>query len=270
MPNLLIAGCGYLGVALAQKAHARDPLATLWGLRRRAAELPPPLRPIVADLLDPDLSRHLPDAPVDWVVMMAAPGSRDEVAYRRTYVDGSRSLLAALRARGQAPRRLLFVSSTAVYAEDAGGWVDEQTPTHPSHFRGQILLAAEALFGSCGWPACILRLSGIYGPGRRLGAHGPPLLPAVGAGAGADDPFTNRIHRDDAVGMILHLLQLAKPAPVYVGSDSEPARRSQVRAYLTDPGAAATAAGPSATGKRCRNDAIRASGYILQHPSYRA
>ena len=260
MGHLLIAGCGYVGTALATLARQQRPDLRVYGLRRRAHLLPPDILPLAADMQGADLARQLPDLPLDGVVLACAADQRDAAGYRQTYVQGSRNLLQALTAVGQRPRRVVFVSSTAVYAQDDGSWVDEASPTEPSHFRGQIMLAAEACVRAAPHPSCVLRLGGIYGPGRPLGRA--PMGPA--------NPFINRIHRDDAAGMLWHILGLSAPAPIYLGTDDEPATRRSLAAVLTPDVDLGSEPEARPSGKRCRNAAIRASGYRLRYPSARA
>src|SRR4030095_16929794 len=131
MANLLIAGCGYVGSALARLRIARGD--RVFGLRRNPIDLPPGVEPVSADLA---VSRSLADLPrdLDAVVYAAAPRGRDDAFYRITYVDGLRNLLAAVAEQGQTPRRVIFVSSTAVYGQKRGEWVDETSPAEPEHF----------------------------------------------------------------------------------------------------------------------------------------
>src|SRR6185369_11478108 len=116
----------------------------------------------------------------------AAPEQRDEAAYRGLYLDGLRRLLD----RVQTPR-IIFVSSTAVFAQDAGEWVDEDSPATADAFNGRVLRAAEGEL-SAHHQGIVLRLSGIYGPGREA-----MLRRARTADAGRRH-WTNRIHVDDA------------------------------------------------------------------------
>ena len=158
MTRCLIAGCGYVGSALA--ALLRDAGHDVHGLKRQPAGLPEGVAPLAADLadaksLDAALAT-LPGSP-DVVVYAAAADGGDDEAYRRAYVAGQRNLVAALRARGAAPACLLFTSSTAVYAQDDGSWVDETSPTEPLDFRGTRMLEAEAVAASSGWPAASSR-----------------------------------------------------------------------------------------------------------------
>jgi len=266
----LIAGCGYVGSALAARLAAQGHEA--FGLRRRPEGLPPGVTPVAADLTERSgLAARLPDA-LDAVVYAAAADGRDEAAYRRAYVEGLANLLAALPGDGAA--RVLFTSSTAVYGQDDGSAVDESSPTEPTRWNGRILLEAESLLPGSGHPFSILRLGGIYGPGRthlveRVRA-GEARLPAAPA-------YTNRIHRDDAAGALDHLLKLPAVDPVYVGVDDDPADLGTVLRWLAGRlGVAAPPAGSGEgrgqdrpTGKRCRNRRLRGSGYAFRHPTFR-
>ena len=124
------------------------------------------MRPLAADLSDPMTLRSLPPG-LDVVYFTAGAADGSEAAYRTAYVDGPRHLLEALQQQGQHPRRVVFTSSTGVYAQHCGEWVDEDSPTEPLHAGGRHLLAGERLFLDGAFPATVLRLApAIYGPGR--------------------------------------------------------------------------------------------------------
>ena len=272
MTKLLIAGCGYVGSALARVRVERGD--DVFGLRRNPVDLPPGVMPIAADLAVPRSLAELP-AGLDVVVYAASPGGRDDAFYRTTYVEGMRNLLAALQQQGQRPRRIIFVSSTAVYGQTRGEWVDESSPTEPDHFSGRRLLEAEALLRGSGFPGLVLRLGGIYGPRRtRLVDEVRQGRAAIGRGG---PRYTNRIHRDDCVGALDHLIELAEPAQCYLGVDSDPEDEAVVLRWLA--GVLGISA-PRAVGadqrraarrgnKRCRNALLLASGYAFRYPSYR-
>ncbi len=231
----LIAGCGYVGTALA--ASLRDAGHQVHGLKRTPAGLPDGVAPLAADLADRDALAvalaTLPTAP-DVVVYAAAADRGDDDAYRRAYVDGLHNLVAALRARAVMPACLLFTSSTAVYAHSDGSWVDETSRTEPLDFRGTRMLEAEAIVAASGFPAASLRLGGIYGPGRTR------LIESVRSGRAvirAGGPrYGNRIHRDDAAGALAHLVARALAghglAPRYLGVDDEPSDEAVVLRWL--------------------------------------
>lgn len=265
MRRVLIAGCGdvgtALGLALGETGHA------VWGLRRDPDDLPRPIQPLEADLTRPRTLESLPDR-LDAVVFSAAAPERTESAYRSTYVDGLRNLADALRIAGQTPDRFLFTSSTGIYHQDDGSWVNESSPIRPTGFTGQTMREAEQLLEGLPWRSVAVRFGGIYGPGRtRLVERARQSTGADGSG----DRFTNRIHVDDCAGVLAHLLALESPAPVYVAVDDAPARLTEVIAFLrrrlglpaTDPDAS------EPRGKRCDNQRLRASGYAFRHPSYR-
>jgi nucleoside-diphosphate-sugar epimerase len=266
----LVAGCGYVGSALAARLAAGG--HEVFGLRRRPAGLPAGVVPVAADLADrAGLAARLP-GDLGAVVYAAAADARDEAGYRRAYVEGLANLLAALRAGSAAPR-VLFTSSTAVHGQDDGSFVDESSPAEPAGWNGRVMLEAESRLADSGRPFAILRLGGIYGPGRAR------LIERVRAGAEPLPPgpaYTNRIHRDDAAGALEHLLALARPEPVYLGVDDEPADQRQVLRWLAvrlgvpAPPASPEAAGPiGPTGKRCRNRRLRASGWAPRYPTFR-
>ena len=149
-------------------------------------------------------------------------------------MDGLSNVLDAVLASGASVRRVLFVSSTAVYGDAGGGWIDERTTPEPGGFSGRIIREAEELLHSrlrgTGITPVVLRLGGIYGPGRTR------LIDQVRGGTAvipAASRFTNRIHRDDAAAAIVHLCTMdAVPAPVYLGVDNEPAELGEVLGFL--------------------------------------
>ncbi len=266
--RLLIAGCGYVGRALGRRLAAQG--AEIWGLRRSPETVDPEggIRPIAADLSDPTTLRNLPPD-LDGVVYSVSAGGSTPEAYRASYVTGLRNLLEVTT-----PRRLIFVSSTAVYGDRQGAWTDEDSPAEPDHFSGRILLEAERIALGCAFSSVILRLGGIYGPGRerliREVAERRALRPAV-------PTFTNRIHRDDVAGAIAHLLALERPEPVYLGVDCEPADLGAVSAWIAarlglPRPAEASAVGDGRTSrgsKRCSNARLVASGYPFLYPTFR-
>jgi nucleoside-diphosphate-sugar epimerase len=271
--SVLIAGCGYVGSALGERLTAAGHV--VYGLRRSRGNLSPSIRFVAADLSDPVSLANLPRG-IDWVVYAAAADASTEEAYSAAYVNGPRHLLAALSDQGQRPRRVLFTSSTSVHAQRGGEWVDETSPTEPRSFSGRCMLQGERVFRDGPFPAVVLRLGGIYGPGRTrlidaaLGKR--EVTPAAG--------YTNRIHRDDAAGAIAHLLSIDSPEPVYLGVDHEPAETHTVLAWIAErlgapppPPASPAGAGDGlrrgTTNKRCRNDLLCASGYVFRYPTFR-
>ena len=273
MGDILIAGCGYVGTALGMRLAAAGHV--VWGMRRGAGDLPPSMRHLAGDLTVPQTLRDLPPG-LDAVFYTAAPNGADDTAYRAVYVDGLRNLLGALARQGQSPRRVFLTSSTAVYAQSAGEWVDEGSPTVPTHFTGRRVLEGERLLLGGPFPATVVRFGGIYGPGRasliervRQGLaacrEGPPL-------------YTNRVHRDDCAGVLQHLMALPRPEALYVAVDHEPAEYCTVLRWLAGQLGAPMPRIEAASGadtrrhrtnKRCRNGKLLASGYVFHYPTFR-
>ena len=270
--TILLAGCGDLGTEAGLRFHALGHRVVGW--RRSPAKLPSAIEGVAADLSAPGL----PPVPADTtaVVIAVAADSPSEEAYRASYVDGLTHVLDALERDGVQPGRVLFVSSTAVYGDAGGGWVDERTPAAPGGFSGRVLLEAEQLiqarFSGTATTATSLRLGGIYGPGRTR------LIDQVRNSSAVipeDVRYTNRIHRDDAAAAIVHLATMAaRPEATYVGVDNDPADLGTVLRFLatemglTEPPAGD--AGPARGGnKRCRNSLLLSTGFTFTYPTFR-
>jgi nucleoside-diphosphate-sugar epimerase len=273
MARVLIAGCGYVGSALGRALAAAS--HEVWGLSRTPVSLPEGVRPIEADLGAAESLTDLPPE-LDMVFYMASPGGSDDVLYRTAYAEGLGNVLDALVAQNQQPERVFFVSSTAVYAQSEGEWVDETSPTEPAHFSGRRLLEAEAALLSGPFLGTVVRFAGIYGPRRTQ------LLESVRAGRAvyrASPPqWTNRIHRDDCAGVLKHLMESRNPERVYLGVDCEPATKGDVQRWVAGALGAPiprvadsdTSSRRSSRGnKRCRNDRLLGSGYRFLYPTYR-
>lgn len=271
--RILIAGCGYVGARLA--ALLVEDGHSVWGLSRHPAGLPPGVAPVPADVTDPASLRGLP--PVDAVVYAVAPGGRTEAAYHDAYVRGPAHVLDALARSGVPSVRLVLVSSTGVYGHTDGRWVDEDTPPEPADPTARQLLAGEAVARERGSPGVVLRLGGIYGPGRTRTVRG--VLDGRAGCPGAEQ-YGNRVHRDDAAGAIRHLLRLPDPEPVYLGVDRDPAPLRDVyrwiadRAGVRDPcagsgGPPAEDEGRRGTSKRCSSQRLVRSGFAFRYPTFR-
>lgn len=275
--KVLIAGCGYVGTALgAELVKAGH---EVWGLRRdpaaaRALETHG-IRPFVANLLRAENLTALPDA--DTVVLCQAPSKKTD-EYKETYVDATRTLLAALKDKPL--RRLLLISSTSVYAVTDGSWVNEATdPMTGNHGdiesreNAKTLLAQESLVLGSGHPAMVFRLAGIYGPGRNrvksiLEGRVQPAL---------SDIYMNRMHLTDIVRGIRLLLEKGVPGQVYLGADDAPCTQREFYSWVFERlglPAPKNAKEPEkemthGSNKRCSNGKLKALGLRLRFPSYK-
>jgi nucleoside-diphosphate-sugar epimerase len=270
--TILLAGCGDLGTEAGLRFAAAGHRVVGW--RRSPDKLPPAIEGAAANLS----TAELPPVPADTtaVVIAVAADASTEEAYRSAYLDGVAHVLDALDRDRVTPERVLFVSSTAVYGDAGGEWIDENTTPEPGGFSGRIMREAEEhllkrLHGT-GTTPVVLRLGGIYGPGRTR------LIDQVRTGAAVipDQPrYTNRIHRDDAAGAIVHLCTMnAVPSPAYLGVDNDPAELGDVLRFLAAelgldvPPTDSLGSGRGGN-KRCSNALLRDTGFSFKYPSFR-
>ncbi len=273
--NVLIAGCGYLGCAtgavLSAAGHRVKGLCRSQASadRVRAAGL----GPLQADLTDLAALRKLPLGGLHGAILCQAPAKGE--GYQATYHQATETLLEALKifaAPGAGPVRTVFVSSTSVYGPRAGGWVDADTAIDPEVLDedARVLKRTEDLVLASG--GMVLRLSGIYGPGRnRIEAiRSGQFKPFSGLG------YTNRVHRDDAARAAALVLEKGRPGQVYLASDDKPASPTEFYGWLcARMGVSAPAAPPAvqaaeawAASKRCSNAKLKQLGWAPKYAGY--
>jgi nucleoside-diphosphate-sugar epimerase len=267
--TVVIAGCGDLGTETGLRFAAEG--NRVMGLRRSAEKLP---REIEGQSVD--LSAEAPKLPADTSIVMIAmsPDERSVAGYRASYVDSVRNIATAIQRDCTVPPRVLYVSSTAVYGVDDGVWVDEATPAEPTAPTAVVLREAEETLLEQFPDATILRLGGIYGPGRtrqidriRDGVETISFKPR----------FTNLIHRDDAAAAIVHLMTMRdQPKVLYIGVDDCPSDQREIVEFLArslnvpvPPVAATSGTAERGRGKRCCNTRLRESGFVFTYPTYR-
>lgn len=244
-------------------------------MRRTVSALPSYILPIPGRLETLEGAPELPPQ-LDFVVLTSSSDSRTDDGYRRAYVDTAANLLTALVQQGQAPKRILVASSTGVYEQAGGEWINEDSPASPQYFTGKRLLEGEQVILSGPFPSTIVRFAGIYGPDRIR------LLSRVARGEEVrlegDPIYTNRIHRDDCAGIFRMLLGHDYPRSVYVGVDHEPVERSELLCWLAEQlgvpvppvvSGADLSARLLRSNKRCSNRAIVEAGYQFRFPTFR-
>jgi nucleoside-diphosphate-sugar epimerase len=225
----LIVGCGYVGLPLGAELVRQG--HEVFGLRRSASaenELKTAgIQPLTGDVTKPETLAKLP-RDFAWVVNCAASrgGSADD--YRKIYLEGNCNLISWLAA--SPPEKLVYTSSTSIYGQNDGSVVTEESPAEPVEETAKILVEAEnLLLNDCGsWghsphqkaPAVILRVAGIYGPGR--GHWFRQFLRGEARIEGDGTRWLNMIHRDDVIGCILAALEHGKPGEIYNAADNEP------------------------------------------------
>jgi nucleoside-diphosphate-sugar epimerase len=277
--SVLIVGCGDVGIRTGLLLFEQDWRVT--GVRRDPAKLPAGFAGQAANYTQPGSLDFMAQLQPDFVLATFNPADRSIAGYKAGFRTAMGNLLAGL---GQhRPCHILMASSTRVFAEANGGWVDEGSAlATDDHWALEIIAAEQQLLAS-GLAGSVVRFAGIYGvPGGRLlsrmrrGELCPP----------APVSYTNRIHRDDCAGFLAHLLRLAAAGetllPIYIGVDDLPAPRYEVESWLArEMGLGDQLAGPPASGddptrhntaghKRCRNSALHDSGYQLIYPDYKS
>lgn len=262
--RILIAGCGDVGsrtaALLAQQGH------TVYGLRRTINQLPQCIQGIAADLSDIETLKDLPQ--VDIVIYSAAATERGEQGYRKAYVDGVSNLQKNLPVD---PELFLFTSSTGVYGQSQNEVVDEQSVCQPTAMTGQIMREAE--LNVLKKPnSCVVRFSGIYGPGRER------MIRMVKEGSTApSEPvmYSNRIHSDDCAGVLAFLVgqhvQGTELEKVYLASDLEPTPIHEVMNWIADQLNVEVSPDQRArrSSKRCDSSQLRELGYRFKYPTYK-
>jgi nucleoside-diphosphate-sugar epimerase len=281
--RVAILGCGYVGLELGRQLQ---PDHEVVGVRRSAAGLraveAAGLKPVEGDLTEPATLSAVPD--VDAVVFAASSGGRGASAAREIYVQAQQQAIDHFCERDTTPDRYYYTSSTGVYGDHDGDWVDEETPLDPQTKKTKVLAEAEQIAlerpGNHGIDGTVVRLGGLYGPDRyRLSRYieGP-----VTGG------YLNMIHRDDAAGAIGHLLveDVARDE-VVLAVDDEPVDKWEFADWLAeqcgvDAPPKQTTAERLANGdlsdaarrrietsKRCSNERLRALGYEFEWPTFR-
>ncbi len=196
-----------------------------------------------------------------------------------------RSFGAELAAKARQLQWVGYLSTTGVYGDHAGAWVDEATPLSPNTERGHRRVAAEAgwqeLHEQAGLPLHVFRLAGIYGPGRNA-------LESLKSGKARriirEGQIFSRIHVDDIAGILRASMDRPNPGRVYNVADDDPAPPQDVIAYgaellgiaippaiaFADAQLSPMARSFYADSKRVRNDRVKVElGYRFKYPDYR-
>lgn len=270
-PRVLILGAGYVGRRLAEMLHEQDGLApTLWVRSEDSAkELQAAgFETVVGDAADPAAWESLKKLRFDAMVLAASSGRGGVEAYERVFLD-----LPAEAARQQPGARLIFVSSTSVYGQKHGEEVSEASEAEPSTPTSRVLRRAEDLALLHG--ATILRVAGIYGPGRSI--YLKKLREGTATLDGAGERYLNQIHRADVAGAIHHVL--AEPSTAgqifNVADDTHPTLRelyTWLAERLDKPMPPSAAPDPNRkrgrTSKRVSNAKLKTSGWVPVYADY--
>jgi nucleoside-diphosphate-sugar epimerase len=226
MPRILIAGCGYVGEATADLFHSVGWDVEGWVHSKQSAARLSIKRYSIRVI---DVSQRADVAAragvFDAIIHCVSSGGGDVDAYREIYLNGARHLLETY------PKaKILFTSSTSVYAQRDGSTVTEQSETKPLRETSRTLLKVEKLV--LGKSGIIARLAGIYGPLRSA------LLSKFLNGTATIDPnndrFVNQVHRDDIASALFLLLnrEAQTSAQIYNLVDDQPLLQSDCYRWL--------------------------------------
>ena len=279
--RVLIVGCGYVGLALARALVGSG--HQVYGLRRSSANestmIEAGIRPLSGDITVPESLPPLDDR-FDWVVNTVSSSRGGLPEYESVYLRGTRNLIEWLSP--QPPQRFVYTSSTSVYAQQDGAQVKETSDTEPLSETAKCLLKTEqellTAFRQRQFPAIILRVAGIYGPGR--GHRFLQYLRNEARIRGKGDHVLNMIHRDDLVGVIIAALKNARAGDIYNAVDDEPVGEVHFFRWLSETlgkwmppfetGSTAEPRKRSATSKRVLNRKLKMElGYQFKYPTFR-
>jgi nucleoside-diphosphate-sugar epimerase len=279
--RVLIVGCGYvgapLGAALARLGH--EVFGVTRSGRSEAALRAQSIQPLTADMTRRADLDGLPK-PFDWVVNTVSSNMGGLEDYRRIYLEGTRHLIQWLETAP--PKKLVYTSSTSVYGQTDGSLVKEDSPAEPDGDLARVLLETERLLLDAARdkkiPAVILRVAGIYGPGR--GHLFLQYLRNQARIPGRGERLVNMIHRDDVAAAIIAALKSGRAGEIYNACDDEPVPQIHFFRWLSEtlgknmpPFAAAdetAAAKRSVTNKKISNRRLRMElGCVLRYPTFR-
>lgn len=263
--SAVVIGCGYVGSALADRLE--QAAVTVTKVKRSNPELDAGV--VCCDVNRPETLTSLPDT-VDAVYYLVSADDRSDEAYERAYVSGLREVLRYYGSVTTPPKLFVYVSSTGVYGQDAGQMVDEASSADAESFTGRRVRQGELLTLSSGLEKrIIVRFGGIYGPGRTRMLGAASERSAISE---ADNAYTNRIHREDCAGVLMHLSALSAPESIYNAVDDDPALRSEVISWIAAQ-KGKTLSAPDFTeqpsGKRVSNRRLKLSGYTFEFPTFR-
>jgi nucleoside-diphosphate-sugar epimerase len=267
MANILIIGCGAIGTELARLLSYQGHSVT--GVKRNP---PPDTRDIhyVRANINSATALEKLDTSFDQLFFIVSADGRTEQNYREVYDIGLNNILAKFAAVPW-----LFVSSTSVYGQSQGEWVDEDSLAQADNLNSQLIRQAEQRVIALNPKNTVVRFSGIYGAGREYLLNKAKQSPVIQQ---TPPYFTNRIHQEDCVQVLAFLLEkkLADSplAHYYLASDDDPAPSYEVMVWLAQqlncPAPIIKAIDNNDTmNKRCNNQRLKALGYLFTYPSYK-
>lgn len=245
----------------------------VWGLRRDPSDLPYGFNRITCDLAN--LGELKLGFDPDYVFFMPSAGKYDLETYKAIYTKGAENLIKCLNYNKSFPKRIFYISSTSVYTQNDGEWVNENSPIENITAEAECLINGEELLLNQ-FPLTVVRFGGIYGTGRKY------LLNQIIEGKikrSLYPSYINNIHQDDCASLLKFLMLLPNPRNLYLGVDSEPSLKNNVIEWLSNEyklqlpdiveNKLAVEEQRRRGNKRCSNQLILSEGYKFIYPSFR-
>ncbi|MFT6030498.1 MAG: nucleoside-diphosphate-sugar epimerase [Oleiphilaceae bacterium] len=287
--GILVVGYGKLGRRVAHNLSKKHDVIAL---KRSPIEQVGKVKMCFADVTRiENLKEKLPlcvKDGIDYLIYCLSPSEYSKQGYRDAYLTGLQNIIASLP-NTDALKHIIFISSTSVYHQSNGEEVDELSSCSPSAFSGKVLLEAESYIAGLNVASTSIRFSGIYGGDRSRLIEKVKHTIEQGEVLEAAPGYTNRIHEDDCLGFICHLIDLLEHKQeleaCYIGTDSCPVEQAEVYQFIaaqlqgsdhneqaaslsieeTDSAKSKRRAGS----KRCKNDRMKQSAYVLKYTSYK-
>lgn len=270
----LIVGCGYLGSRVARLWL--DAGHRVWATTRspeRAGRFSAQgIQPVVCDVMHPDSLKALP--PAETVLYAVGFDRSSGQSMRQVYVTGLGNVLRRLERNPGPVARFIHVSSTGVYGQTDGAWVDETAATEPASESGRIVLDAEQLlrtYHETRPNVVIMRFAGIYGPGRLLRRQealqaGTPL-------EGSGSQWLNLVHVADGATAVDAADRYGFPGAIYNVCDDAPVVRGDYFGHLAELVGAPTprfdGSGSERGNRRIANGKLKALGWAPVYETFR-
>ena len=266
--HLLILGCGDIGTRVG--FSMREAGWHVSAARRHASKLSERFDRYQVDLTDPVSMAALPVLDPDYILITPTPQSYDPEGYHSGFTQAA--TLLAEQPWLLACRRVIWVSSTRVYREAAGGWVDVYSPLNVSEPQARAMVAAEAGIRRAR-TTTVIRPAGVYGD-----PHGMLIRRVLsGQGGAPGSSFGNRIHREDLARLIVHCLHLDEQGeavpPTLLAADGDTTPTYEVERWLAEKLGVTLSEtqqqGISRANRQCRSALLKEIGFTLTYPSWR-
>ena len=228
--NRLVLGCGYLGLRVARlwKSKGDDVYAVTRSKINAEKFEKEGIIPVIADITESHTVKELPKA--ETILFSVGMDRKKYDSVHDVYVNGLKNVLSGIKAP---PSQLIYVSSTGVYGNFDGAWIDENSPTNPLRDGGKACLAAEEVLRDCRFAtkSCVLRFAGIYGPQR---VPTKTLIQSQQWKKISSDGYLNLVHVDDGARIIEKVAEKAVVQETFNVSDGNPPKRKDYYRFIAE------------------------------------